>query len=215
MSPRHPTLCCFAALSILLGATPVFAELAARSPFLPPQGSGPSAATEGAPLEYRGMMTTGEGMLFRIFDPGRKMGWWVKIDQNQPDLGFTAKKYDREGDTITVEHQGRSLTLAPRVAKIVSAGSAQAPMPVGMPMPSAVTQSVTLNPTSADEAKRLDAVAAEVSRRRALRDQATQQINLVTSQAAAAQPQPAPPPNMRPQNMGPGGRGPGGNQRQR
>jgi hypothetical protein len=33
-----------------------------------------------------------------------------------------------------------------------------------------------LNPTPADEQRRLDAVAAEVARRRALREQATQQL---------------------------------------
>jgi hypothetical protein len=55
------------------------------------------------------------------------------------------------------------------------------PPPVLTPAPTnvspAVTQAVVLNPTPADEQRRLDAVAAEVARRRALREQATQQIN--------------------------------------
>jgi hypothetical protein len=40
-------------------------------------------------------------------------------------------------------------------------------------MPTAVAQSVVLNPTPADEQRRLEAVAAEVRRRRALREQAS------------------------------------------
>jgi hypothetical protein len=45
-----------------------------------------------------------------------------------------------------------------------------------MPMVSnAITQSVVANPTPADEQRRLEAVAAEVRRRRALREQASLQ----------------------------------------
>jgi hypothetical protein len=36
---------------------------------------------------------------------------------------------------------------------------------------------VVLNPTPADEARRLEAVASEVARRRAMREQASQQVN--------------------------------------
>jgi len=58
------------------------------------------------------------------------------------------------------------------------------PPPPGAPGPApavnvapAVTQSVVVNPTPADEQRRLEAVAAEVARRRALREQASQQVS--------------------------------------
>jgi hypothetical protein len=125
---------------------------------------------------------------------------------------------------VTIDYQGRPLTLAQHVAKVASAGNAQAmanlPPSGGPPMPAAITNSVVVNPTPADEQRRLDAVAAEVARRRALREQASQQVNqgglvaptVIQQQPdLRAQPQPAPP-----QNNG-GQRGPGGNilQRQR
>jgi hypothetical protein len=66
------------------------------------------------------------------------------------------------------------------------------PMPVQNtpPMPAAVTNSVVLNPTPQQEQARLEAVAAEVARRRALREQAAQQINQgVQPQIPVQQPQ--------------------------
>ncbi len=154
----------------------------ARSPFLPPQASGPSAPTSDAPLEYRGYMTTAEGIQFRIFDPAKKAFAWVKLNERNPDLDVIAKQHDEDHRTLTIEHGGRTLTLGERKSKVVSGGNlAQAMPPPPVPQPTnvapAVTQSVVLNPTPADEQRRLEAVAAEVARRRALREQATQQMN--------------------------------------
>ena len=44
-------------------------------------------------------------------------------------------------------------------------------------MPPAIAQSVVINPTPADEQRRLEAVAAEVARRRQLREQAALQVS--------------------------------------
>ena len=70
------------------------------------------------------------------------------------------------------------------MAKVVSGGSVgqMMPPPAVAPTPPsnvapAVTQSVVLNPTRADAQRRLEAVASEVARRRAMREQASQQIN--------------------------------------
>ena len=53
----------------------------------------------------------------------------------------------------------------------------------------AVTASVVANPTAADEQRRLDAVAAEVARRRAMREQAaTPGASPSTPQPGASQP---------------------------
>ena len=162
------------------------------SPFLPHSVAVANAPTAGAPLEFRGLMETSEGMRFRLYDPARKAGVWVKLNERDPTLDVVAKQFVSEGESLVVEHQGRTLTLAQRVSKVVSSGSAaqnMAPPPPQMSnVPQAVTQAVVVNPTPADEARRLEAVASEVARRRALREQASQQVN----------PPPVPPQPMQP-----------------
>jgi hypothetical protein len=185
MSPRAFTLRSLAVAGVVLAlATQSVAQIAAKSPFMPPQGATTTGPTEGAPLEYRGYMETSEGTLYRIHDPAKKAGTWVKLNVRNPDFDVLAKQHDDEQKTLTIEHQGKMLTLATREAKVVSSGAAAAAMPPPVLTPAqtsnvapAVTQSVVLNPTPADEQRRLDAVAAEVARRRALREQATQQLN--------------------------------------
>lgn len=171
------------------------AQIAAKSPFMAPQAAASNAPTVGAPLEFRALIETAEGVQFRLYDPAKKTGTWVKLNERNPEFEVLAKQLDdgQQPPTLTVEHQGRTLTLPMRVAKVVSSGSAAHAMPPPpMPqanVPSAVTQSVVLNPTPADEQRRLEAVAAEVARRRALREQATQQISQGTQQQQQMQPQ--------------------------
>jgi hypothetical protein len=191
-------------LAVLAGGAPAgaCAQVAAKSPFLPPAGAAPAAtATTDAPIEFRGLMEMGGALQFRLFDPARKAGSWVKLDERNAELEVLAKKHDSTAETLTVEFKGRTLTLAMRKPKVVSAGSApamppppsaSAPPPAVNVMP-AVTQSVVLNPTPADEQRRLEAVAAEVARRRALREQATQQLNQGAAPGAMM-----PPPGVRP-----------------
>jgi hypothetical protein len=172
----------FASSLVLAGASQVLAQIAAKSPFMPPQSASNAGPTAGAPLEYRGFIETGEGMQFRVYDPAKKVGTWVKLNERNPEFDVVVKQHDNLQKTLVIEHQGKTLTLAEREAKVVSSGSAAAamPPPVAAPVqtnvPPAVTQAVVLNPTPADEQRRLDAVAAEVARRRAMREQATQQI---------------------------------------
>jgi hypothetical protein len=120
-----------------------------------------------------------------------------------------------------VEQEGRTLNLEIRKAKVVSSGSAAAMVPpVVQPMPGnmnpAVVQSVVPNPTPADEQKRLEAVAQEVARRRALREQATNQLQAMPAPAVippAQQPAAAQPPAQNNNNAG--RRGPIPNRQQR
>ena len=185
MSPRSLSLSRLAvAFAMCAAAARMPAQIAAKSPFMAPQAAANNAPTAGAPLEFRALIETAEGMQFRLYDPAKKTGTWVKLNERNPDLEVLAKQHDEGHKTLTIEHQGRTLTLAMREAKVVSSGSAaqaMMPPPPPMPMPTsnvapAVTQAVVLNPTPADEQRRLEAVAAEVARRRALREQATQQI---------------------------------------
>ena len=191
MFTRAQNSTCLAVLGLTLLIAPgARGQLASKSPFLPPSGSGSTAPTAGAPLEFRGTLETSEGLQVRIVDPARKAGVFLLLNQHDPSFDFTVKSYDAEHDTVTLDYQGRPLTLALHVAKVASAGAPQNFIPGqppngGPPMPPAITNSVVLNPTPADEQRRLDAVVAEVARRRAMRDQ-------------SAQPPPGAPPQARP-----------------
>ncbi len=205
MSPRTLILSRLAAALAAFGAAArMEGQIAAKSPFMAPQAAANNAPTAGAPLEFRALIETAEGVQFRLYDPAKKTGTWVKLNEKNAELEVLAKQLDeaQQPPTLTVEHQGRTLTLAMRVAKVVSSGSAaqaMPPPPAPMPpsaVPTAVTQAVVLNPTPADEQRRLEAVAAEVARRRALREQATQQIGQGVPQPAAQ------PPQMQPQMQG-------------
>ena len=201
MSPRTlMSLRCWALVGLARLAAVESAAQPSASPFLPHSVAVANAPTAGAPLEFRGVMETSEGMRFRLYDPARKAGVWVKLNERDPTLDVVAKQFVPEGESLVVEHQGRTLTLAQRVSKVVSSGSAaqnMAPPPPQMSnVPQAVTQAVVVNPTPADEARRLEAVASEVARRRALREQASQQV---TPPPVPPQPmQPRQPPNNLP-----------------
>jgi hypothetical protein len=204
MPPRVSLFRPFFTAALALGvAIPLQAQLASKSPFLPPQAAAQAGPTAGAPIEFRAYMSTSEGMLYRIYDPSKKAGTWVKLNERNSDFDVVIKSHDDNAGTITVEHAGKTLTLAPREAKVVSAGSAAgiAPPPPAPPanVPAAVTQAVVLNPTPADEQRRLEAVAAEVARRRALREQATQNTNPQVAQPVQPQVQPQAQPQKAPQ----------------
>ncbi len=150
------------------------AQLAANSPFLPAPGTAAAAPAENNPIELRGIMAMGRAVRFCIYDTARKTSAWVGLDEKGYD--FTIKAQDLAHDSVTVEQGGRTFTLPLRETKVASAGQAAMPMPMPGPVgPNAITQSVVLNPTPADEQQRLDAVSAEVRRRRALREQASVQ----------------------------------------
>ena len=201
MSPRTlMSLRCWALAGLARLAAVESAAQPSPSPFLPHSVAVANAPAVGAPIEFRGLMETSEGMRFRIYDPARKAGVWVKLNERDPTLDVVAKQFVSEGETLVVEHQGRTLTLAQRVSKVVSSGSAAQNMPPPPPqmsnVPQAVTQAVVVNPTPADEARRLEAVASEVARRRALREQVSQQGN--PPPVPQQQMQPRQPPNNLP-----------------
>jgi hypothetical protein len=200
---RIPVLRSLVRTALALGGmAAMHAQLVSNSPFMAPQASGPNP-TQGAPLEWRGYLSTPEGTQYIVFDPARKMRAFLKINERDSNLDVVVKQFDADNNILTIEYQGKTLTLEERKAKIVSSGSAAAmpqPMPVQPNAPQvmpAVTQSVVVNPTPQEEQKRLEAVAAEVARRRALREQA--QTNL----AAGAPPQAVVPPPVQPQAMPP------------
>jgi hypothetical protein len=170
MLPAFRHLCLSACLSLALGLAARAADI---SPFMPPAAaSAATAVTPDSPLELRGIMADGGAYMFSIYDSARKASTWARL--NESGREFVIKSHDEARDIITVEQNGRQLTLALKVAKVASA-PAGAPRPVAGPnLPAPVGGPVVLNPTPADEQRRLEAVAAEVRRRRALREQAAQ-----------------------------------------
>ncbi|HRE08129.1 MAG TPA: hypothetical protein PKX00_21100 [Opitutaceae bacterium] len=145
------------------------------SPFqAPDQPATATAPTESAPIEFRGVFVTGSRQQFSFFDPGKRQSFWVGLNEAGADYRVT--RYEADTETATVEGGGRTLTLTLHKVKIASA-----PAPANVPpapaanfgaaQPAVAPPPVVLNPTPADEAKRLEAIAAEVRRRRALRQQ--------------------------------------------
>lgn len=168
-----PALFAVAALAAVTAARGADA-LPGPSPFLPPAGETGAAPTPDAALELRGVVSNNGETLFSIYDPAKHTSEWVHLKEN--GHGFVVSNYDATHDTVSVAYQGRTLTLALHTAKVASAPATQpaslvsppppAPQPIGGP--------VVLNPTPADEKRRLEAIAAEVNRRRMLRQQALQ-----------------------------------------
>ena len=188
LPPRFRSL--FAAAVVALGGlASATGASSTPSPFLPPEGGNEAAPTQDAPIELRGIMTVGDSVMFSIYDTATRTSSWTRLNQTGRD--FVVRSYDQARDTVTVDHNGRSVTLALKTAKVASAPVA-APQPV-VAQPGAVPQPVTgpvvLNPTPADEQRRLEAIAAEVNRRRQLRQQALQ----ASRQAAGQPPQGLPP----------------------
>ncbi len=186
-SLRVPSLL---AASLLL-AGPASRALADNNanPFLPPAAAAASTApAQDANLELRGIMAAGDSTMFSIYDSTHHMSAWTKL--NDVGRDFIVRSYDASKETVSVDYQGRTLTLALHTAKVVSAPVNALPVQnaPGGPTPQPIGGPVVLNPTPADEQRRLEAIAAEVNRRRMIRQQAIQ-----ANRTAAGQPTPQTP----------------------
>lgn len=144
----------------------------------PPFGiatAGTGAPVAATPLEFRGTFVDRGQRFFSLADPSTKKAEWVTL--NETGHAFLVKGYDSENETITVDFQGRSLSLKLRTAKITAMAlpppqTQPGPMPVpGQPGAPMVQPA---SPASTSEAQRLAQVAEEIRRRRALRQQAAQ-----------------------------------------
>jgi hypothetical protein len=187
MRMRRPFLTPWALVAAIAAAGACArADLAQTSPFLPASAVDMAAqGGPGGPVELRGVMSTSAGTEYCIYDSVKKSSAWVGV--NEAGNTFVVKSADPSGDNVTVEYQGRTLKLALRTAKIGSAGPGMAGPPGSPP---SITQSVVLNPTPADEQRRLDAVAAEVRRRRQEREKAAQEAQASPNGPGAALPLP-------------------------
>ncbi len=157
-----------AALAVASLLASARADLAVASPFLPAnaQAAGAAAGPAG-PIELRGVMPMPEGVAYCIYDVAKKKAAWVGLNESGHD--FVVRTADPANDSVTVDYQGRPLKLTLKSSKVASSGAAVAAAP------SAIASTVVVNPSPADEQKRLDAVAQEVRRRRLEREKAMQE----------------------------------------
>jgi hypothetical protein len=147
-------------------------QLAPSSPFLPPSGNTAAPAAENTPIELRGIMVDGGGYRFSIFDPNRHTGTWARLNEAGHD--FVIRAHDVARDIITVDYQGRVLTLPLRTSKVQVVAPPTPHVANGPPIqqsPAGSTGPVVLNPTPADEVARFNRVKEEIARRRAARGQ--------------------------------------------
>jgi hypothetical protein len=149
-----------------------------RSPFAPPkdQTTGEKPEEQGM-LEFRGMVQEGGEATYSVFDATTNRARWLRVGEGD---SFKIKHFDASTNQLEVERQGKSLKLLLKRATIQT-GSAvvAAPQPGGQP---------NARPGDpANDARRLETVAAEVRRRRALRS------NPPPAQAPAPVPAPAAP----------------------
>jgi hypothetical protein len=146
------------------------ADLASSSPFLPANAAAAGAvAGPSGPIELRGVMSTSAGASYCIYDTAKRKDVWVGLNEAGHD--FVVKSADPSTDSVMVDYQGRGLKLMLRTAKVTPMGTAAPGAPVSTP---AVASTVVLNPSPADEQRRLDAVTQEVRRRRMERERSAQ-----------------------------------------
>jgi hypothetical protein len=164
---------CGVCFGLALGL-PVFGQLADTSPFLAPGAADSAAAAAGGgTLELRGIMSTSDGLRFCIYEPAKKSSSWVGVNEGGHD--YLIKGADSAHDTVTLQADGRTFTVALHQAKIAAMGGSGIGMPTREVGPAASLGANGIRTfTPADEAQRLQTIAAEVRRRRLLREQADQ-----------------------------------------
>jgi len=148
--------------------------LASESPFmLKQEAAAAPVVTENAAVEFRGMITMKDGVYFGLFDRTKNTSAWVKQDDKGGD--FVVRSFDAGSDMVSVTYLGQSYNLTLSTSKIGTAVPSAVPVANAQP---AITggNRVTAVPASTGpkvvDQQRLESVAAEVRRRRALRQAA-------------------------------------------
>jgi hypothetical protein len=171
----------FALAPLLHAEAPDLQNLIDHSPFSAPVAQG---ATDAAPvnsvLEFRGMVADADGTSYSVFDTTANKARWLKVGEGD---SFKVKQFDSANNQLEVEQQGKVLKL-PLKRITIQAGPAivSAPPPNRQPQPRGGPAAAPGDPAA--DANRLQTVAAEVRRRRAMR-------NTAVPAPAAAAPAPA------------------------
>jgi hypothetical protein len=118
------------------------------------------------PLEFRGVLTESGVAYFSIYETSTSRSAWVQLNE-ESFRDYTAKRYDWENRQLTIEYQGRDLVL--------SLAADSSPAPIATPAVATTTTDATATKPTISEAQKLNNIAAEIKRRRALRQQAIEQ----------------------------------------
>lgn len=166
-------------------------SLLTNSPFGAAAKSGQPADAGNQPMEFRGVVEENGQQLFSIFDTATKRSRWVGLNDASGEM--VVKSYNAEGNTISLEQNGRVLALTlksgPRIVQNVPP-----PMPSGM-QPGANGMPGQIMPNGVGkgpEAQRLQQIAEEIRRRRALRQQPPQMPMPSPNAIPGAGPMPTP-----------------------
>ena len=162
-----------------------------RSPFSPPKAAVAESGQQEQPgtLEFRGMVVDAAGTSYSVFDVTASRGYWVKEGGDGP---IRVKSYNPQDNQLEVEQNGKPVKLQLKRATIqagspVAAAAPRPPSQPGVPQPGGGPPGMGRpNGEPGADARRLEAVAAEVRRRRALRNAAAN--NPAAAAPAAAQP---------------------------
>jgi hypothetical protein len=162
----------------LAGTSARAVELTPNSPFAPPSSSADATATPAnSPLELRGILSTPDGDKFNLCDQAGHINAWIGL--NEPGQPFVVRSQDMAHHRVTVEYQGRELTLSLAQPKATPMAMQQQFMPMpqngGMP-PQLQPGAISASPQ--DERMRLERIAEEIRRRRVMRAAAQQQQQL-------------------------------------
>lgn len=157
------------ALAAPLAAQPApLDQLLKNSPFGAPRPGSPGETT-GQAWEFRGLVEENGVLWFSLYETSSRRSAWRRLQQ--PDEQLVVRQYDANGNTLTIEFQSRTLVLPLRSAPRTE-GS-----PVAPQLPPGAQPAVAANATPAapaDNAQRLQQIAEEIRRRRALRQQTLQ-----------------------------------------
>lgn len=130
-----------------------------------------AAPKSDSPLEFRGVFAEGGEYFFNLYIAANSRSEWLGLDDVY-DENLTVKSYDGDNQQLTVDYQGKTITLTLGSAKRI----ANSPAPVqpaaapGQPAPAPTAQPAP----PVNEQERLSKIAEEIRRRRALRQQALQ-----------------------------------------
>jgi len=152
--------------------------LVSNSPFGSAK-SGVAAGNNGnEPFELRAVLEENNSKFFSIYDTNTHRSTWVEI--NDPVNGFSVKGYDAAKESITLDYQGKALTLAikraPAAVQVFQPPQPPSPQPgpngiVQQPAAGQPGQVQPAGPSAVDQ-QRIQQIQEEIRRRRALRSQA-------------------------------------------
>jgi hypothetical protein len=145
--------------------------ISTRSPFMPTVATPEAAPEQQGPtnIEWCGIMEMNGERYFGLTETEKSRSAWLRL--NEEGRGFSVKNFTEVGPTLTVTFNSQTHTLRMKEAKVgvLPPGSFPA-TPVAVNRPGAAGgPGAPAVSADADQQRRLEAVAAEVRRRREMR----------------------------------------------